>query len=135
MKRLGTYLTLSSTGMWVIPKLLTRFGKMLGRVHSNVFNVGNISVRDIKNFCEDMGLRESQYMVNPGHVSRWPLPVFVLSEKDLSRVADLEKDAGFAKVLITGALKTLKVASTITFNFRLAYIVRTLEKWVKETYK
>ena len=128
-------MTLSPAGMWIIPKLLTRFGKLVRRVRNNVFNIGNISERDIKNFCENIGLRESQYMVNPGHISRWPLPAIVLSEKDLNRIAEVEKDAGFAKTLITGALKTLKVASTITFNFRLAYIVRMLEKWVKETYK
>ena len=139
MKKQSIFLALTPSALWVIPKLLDHFGRAFKKVRGNVFNIVDISERDVENYLEDLGLPMGSYQLGIGSVTRWPLPVRVyekvLSDKDFDKLAEQEKVAGFVKVLVLGALKSLKVASTMTLNFRLASIVRMLEEWTKAEFK
>ena len=147
MKKKSLFLALTPISMCVIPQLTTHFGKSLLKVRKNVFNVRSLDKKDIEDYMEYLRIPKGAYEVGIGEVSKWPFSVKisnVMSEKDISecpycgrkmKYAVLDKKAGFIKTLILGALKSLKVASALSFNFGLIKIVKILEDWVKSNYK
>ena len=148
MKKKSMFLALTPISMSIIPKLIEHFGKALQKVRKNVFNVQGISKKDIEDYMKFLRIPEGTYQVEMGEISRWPFSLKfsnnIISENDLSKcpycgkqmkyAEGIDKKAGFIQTLVLGALKSMKVASTLSFNFGLIKIVKVLEQWAKNNY-
>jgi len=147
MKKESLFLALTPTSIGIIPKLIEHFGKAIQKVRKNVFNL-QVGKKDIEDYMKSLRIPEGTYQIGLGEVSRWPFSLKysnnVISENDLSKcpycgkemkyAKGIDKKAGFIQTLVLGSLKSLKVASTLSFNFGLIKIVKILETWVKNNY-
>ena len=122
-------LVLTPPAKWIVPELITQFGKLVQKVRGNVVNLKGISQRDIERFLDSKGLRPQDYVFQAEVVPRFPLLKLILSEKDV------KEENRFVRTLVIGALKSLKEASKLSSDAQLINIVAMLEGWIKSTYK
>jgi hypothetical protein len=132
MKKEGLYVALAPSAIWALPKLVEHFGNGVEKVRKNVVKSLSVSFTELQEYIKGLGVQEGYYDIEKGSVSKWP---FSLVNAQMEKEAEMYKESSFLKILITGALKSLKVAAVMTFNFRLKSIVKELEDWVGETYK